>query len=444
MAFIAPLHLLSQPTAENQIYSCYTGMLFNGSGNSPITVRSNYFSIGNYGVNLYNGGLIGAQGIAASPQWNKFNYMSSYILYTSDNTDAGSTTALQAANEWYYDDLATDYNIPYATESSAVPLNNRILTVSTTSPTVTVFDSCGLTGIPRPGIYADSATNDTVVFDTLMARLIVQDSLHYIHNVAASQWMDKENLYSVLITDTALIGNAWKSDSVIKHFYDTIQSTNIGSIAQALLVLNTDTTLISGYYEGPAEANEYMDFSPANIVEQNYQTVYGIYINYILADSTLDSALLADLQTIASQCSSTGGAAVYTARGLLAGIYSTPYDSLYSFYYDDSSLCVADTTEAFRMKIATPQPVPAVISGFVTAYPNPAKDQITFVYQYTGADNATLDVYDVLGTKMGEYILKAAKGQYVLGLTNFSNGVYYYRVTTPCCEVGTGKFVLVK
>ncbi len=123
------------------------------------------------------------------------------------------------------------------------------------------------------------------------------------------------------------------------------------------------------------------------------------------------------LESVADQCFYTGGAAVFQARGILQGLEVAPVDSQYQFYFNDSILCAVDSTESMRMKAKPSNVAPVVIPSFVNAYPNPAKDQINFVYQYTGNDNATLDVFNILGVEVGEYTVTAAAQRYTLGLS---------------------------
>jgi len=216
-----------------------------------------------------------------------------------------------------------------------------------------------------------------------------------------------------------------------------------------LQTIATDTTWTQSVIdawdasEQATEASLVASISPTNQIEQNYQTVYNIYVNYIAAGSILDSAQLADLLSVATQCPYTGGAIVFKARGILEALYTAPADTLYSFYYNDSSICSTVSTESLRMKIP-PTDTSIIVPSFVTAFPNPAKNQINFVYQYAGNNNATLDIYNLMGVKVGEYTLAPNAQKFTLGLSNYSDGIYFYRLVTPCCEVGVGKYIVAK
>jgi len=56
----------------------------------------------------------------------------------------------------------------------------------------------------------------------------------------------------------------------------------------------------------------------------------------------------------------------------------------------------------------------------------------------------TLAIYNLMGVKVGEYTLAPNAQKFTLGLSNYSDGIYFYRLVTPCCEVGVGKYIVAK
>jgi hypothetical protein len=63
----------------------------------------------------------------------------------------------------------------------------------------------------------------------------------------------------------------------------------------------------------------------------------------------------------------------------------------------------------------------------ITAYPNPAKDHVTFVWESTGLETVRIEIYNLAGQRVAE--VRARSGNMAVWSTNnVANGIYFYQV----------------
>ncbi|PCI99877.1 MAG: hypothetical protein COB15_03570 [Flavobacteriales bacterium] len=79
----------------------------------------------------------------------------------------------------------------------------------------------------------------------------------------------------------------------------------------------------------------------------------------------------------------------------------------------------------------------------LTAYPNPATDNLTISYVIDGnANNARMDVYDVLGQKVTSHALNSNKGQVNLKVDNLNAGVYFCSIKVDNKAIRTERVIV--
>jgi len=79
----------------------------------------------------------------------------------------------------------------------------------------------------------------------------------------------------------------------------------------------------------------------------------------------------------------------------------------------------------------------------LSAYPNPASDNLTVKYSVVGsATNITLNVYDVLGQEIVSNNLSGNKGSVKLNLESVNSGVYFYAIKVAGKTVRTERFIV--
>jgi hypothetical protein len=130
---------------------------------------------------------------------------------------------------------------------------------------------------------------------------------------------------------------------------------------------------------------------------------------------TFTSDQLNSIWMIAQQCPQYGGVAVYRARALLNRIM----DSI--IYFPDTC---AGAYSGFRRE----QPVAKVLnqSGYFSAYPNPANDNLVITFRNTVNQNSqtVLTITDLIGRTLETVLLTGDNGKTVLNTQNFDQGVY--------------------
>ena len=79
----------------------------------------------------------------------------------------------------------------------------------------------------------------------------------------------------------------------------------------------------------------------------------------------------------------------------------------------------------------------------LSAYPNPASDNLTVKYNVKGsATNVVLNVYDVLGQEIISKNLNGSKGSIKLNLEAVNSGVYFYAIKVAGKTVRTERFIV--
>jgi lysyl endopeptidase len=80
----------------------------------------------------------------------------------------------------------------------------------------------------------------------------------------------------------------------------------------------------------------------------------------------------------------------------------------------------------------------------LSVYPNPSTGIVNVKMNYTKRSDFTIDVFNVLGSKVGEFSIdKARKGEFTLDMSGYTNGVYLLSISTSDAKT-TRKVVLTK
>ncbi len=89
---------------------------------------------------------------------------------------------------------------------------------------------------------------------------------------------------------------------------------------------------------------------------------------------------------------------------------------------------------------------PAENESFVShPYPNPAKSQVTFDYNFpAGTSSAVINIHNLLGERVREINLSGAAGKVVVGVDDLNDGIYFYSVNINNEIVETKRLVISK
>ena len=78
----------------------------------------------------------------------------------------------------------------------------------------------------------------------------------------------------------------------------------------------------------------------------------------------------------------------------------------------------------------------------LNAYPNPADNSVTFVYNLAQETSASVVVRNVLGSLVKKIDLADYQGKISLTTTDLDNGIYFYSLVENGLSVGTRKLVV--
>lgn len=104
------------------------------------------------------------------------------------------------------------------------------------------------------------------------------------------------------------------------------------------------------------------------------------------------------------------------------------------FYFDDFTVSVISQITSVKNN---PE-----ISIFVSdAFPNPVRDQIKIQYTLEQNNNAKLELYNAIGSKLKTLLLSDIKGVLTIPVNELKSGVYYYRLVNGKQVSATSKFI---
>ena len=79
----------------------------------------------------------------------------------------------------------------------------------------------------------------------------------------------------------------------------------------------------------------------------------------------------------------------------------------------------------------------------VTSYPNPANTEFVVNYKLTNVSAPTLNVYSIVGGKIGTYSLNQVNGSLNINTSSLENGMYFYTIEEQGQRVFIQKFNVV-
>ena len=83
------------------------------------------------------------------------------------------------------------------------------------------------------------------------------------------------------------------------------------------------------------------------------------------------------------------------------------------------------------------------LNAEVTSYPNPANSEFIVNYELTNLTTPILNVYSIVGVKIGAYNLNSVQGRLEINTANFESGMYFYSIEENGQRVFTQRFNVV-
>ncbi len=166
-----------------------------------------------------------------------------------------------------------------------------------------------------------------------------------------------------------------------------------------------------------------------------YKSFKQIQVNWLSEGRRIFDLTDTEINSLIAIADSSKGTAGAQARGIL--LYA--YDSLYS-YADCPNL--PDST--YKSSRITGDSNTGSNGLIITAKPNPANNQITFVYTLPkNVKTARLSLYNTNGKLINKRILNRNSKDLKYDCSNLKSGIYYYSVSIPN-ETVSGKLVIVR
>jgi hypothetical protein len=148
------------------------------------------------------------------------------------------------------------------------------------------------------------------------------------------------------------------------------------------------------------------------------------------------------IESLANTCPYTGGNAVYRARNLMALLKS-------GIHYDDLVICNSQGVykngnsplldQLTLLDNSLKQHM--LNEAGIIVYPNPANDKIEIEYSLNIDEQADLDIYDMLGSKVKTVKLYSGITKVTIEIGELANGLYLYSVRTNSGNQYFGKLI---
>lgn len=231
-------------------------------------------------------------------------------------------------------------------------------------------------------------------------------------------------------------------DSLLNVTINIQDSTNLTAVHQTLISSFRQTALLK-----EAAVNGYRNLLQSNlmivdgnntllpdsaILEANEKKVNEIFLNTIgMGKLKFTATQESELLSIASQCSLSGGKAVYSARSL----YSLLSDTL----FDDKMICLAQGL----IKSQTQSSYVPTENNF-WYYPNPTSEFLTLNWNIASDETFEYKVINSLGQCIQQDRVGLQNLRHTINLQDLPQGVYYIQINTTSGSINPGKLFIVK
>lgn len=420
-----------------------TGMEFLADCNYAY-LKNNVYKYHKYGMTIgaigLSNGVIGPQPAVVNvrPLGNIFE--GAYTIKTGNGKGKGyfSGAATFSVDSKVAGTLGTlKQFIVYNGDSLQVPYPNAKIGTAATSLTPTYYNKTPFTcdancAVPTPTEkiqYRERVTPEDMVYlkETLAEDLKSADDdvMHYSMKI---------NLFK----STNVFDLSQKNTSNLSDFYSSNKNTNTSKLASIdmLYKLNNQVGTNNNYKVEQnlnTISNLVSEITPVSDYETNSKTIESLKLNFLLSKSLKYSA--SDLESIfnvANQCPYTGGPSVFDARAIYAIYYPN-----YSF--NDFNLCKGKNDLISSEKV-----IEKSDNTYFKAFPNPAKSEINFAFNFSSYNVATFELFDVTGRVVQTEELNTKENFKTMQLTSIESGIYSYRVISNTKSIAFGKISIIK
>jgi hypothetical protein len=322
----------------------------------------------------------------------------------------------------------------------------------------------------RQLVVNDSAVSTVFIEESkeiakqLVYKELINDSIFinndYLQFVAANEnstigklYSVNEQLTSLFKSDSTTLFNIDSLQDQLSIWTDSLHSINLAlsiqqdSILDSLKSIVVDqmefqrneisdllnqhlTNVSSGQSQSLQENNT---ISPTIAPQLNEQYINDVYVRFKSQGRIILLQEYNGLLSVAQQCPSSGGEAVFRARELIKLVND-------SIEYDDASVCAQ--MGIYRKKQLTTEKNQAINLLLI---PNPAKEQVQLVSSgFLPYNELKITIHDLEGRLLIEKSVRTKLISVVLNTTTLSNGIYVVDFTTDQQEHGSTKLVINK
>jgi hypothetical protein len=253
-------------------------------------------------------------------------------------------------------------------------------------------------------------------------------TLDYLNTLKTQMAIYKDSL---MIVDSLLHLPMSSPDSIqLSGIYQTLSASFRQTALYAEAALN-------GYRQSIENQSELLEIEigllpETSILEANEKKVNEIYLQSIAKGKvSFTQTQEEELLDIASQCTLSGGKAVYAARAL----YSLVSDTL----FDDKQICLAEGL--VKSQSAAQK---TISENSFTFYPNPSTGTIHLQWNLSSEEKAECKIMNNLGQCVQYQRVDLNKLSETIQLSNLPNGSYYVQVYTDSKIISLGKLFIIK
>jgi hypothetical protein len=328
-----------------------------------------------------------------------------------------SSGGYKPAPFYYYTTSQTLYP---DSNTSNYPTLTTVLTPTLAIPSAIVSNECTTDTAYSIGLVANHDDN--------YQHRVAMDSIDYGDYNSIMRWFEKRHLFNILERNDSLRIN----DSIYAQFYDTQLTEDVGYFKEYENLLGeiTDSLVLEDSIDFESRASTLATKIEAMPHDQNSTSnkrrIAGIYMSFL--ESGFEDVAEEDtvfLQWLSSSCPYIEGEAVYEARALYSLLNP-------GWVIDDEEDCqdhsMAKTdgqernVEQIREKANT--------ENLVSLFPNPATNELNFVYKFRKDEAGTVEVANVMGQKVKTINLPQNQNLITTNNLSLPTGFYICRVTT--------------
>lgn len=117
-----------------------------------------------------------------------------------------------------------------------------------------------------------------------------------------------------------------------------------------------------------------------------------------------------------------------------------------SIHFESEALAIARGEQI--LAAAQAQSLAAGFSGESVAYPNPARGEVTFGWQETGAERARVEIYNLAGERVAALTQTQTGNTLHWNISGLAPGIYFYRVILTVAgaerQLGIRKIAIIR